>query len=97
VVVIDLDLPHQEGLSVTRALAGRSQPPRVVAMNVFGADAGLRRLALAAGAVTYVEKGASLEEVVTALRGALWNRGDGQNDERPTTNDEGLLRKPNDP
>ena len=71
VVVIDLDLPHLSGLAATRALASRPNPPRVVAMNVYGADAAVRRLALEAGAVTYVEKGASLEEVVTALRAAL--------------------------
>lgn len=71
VVVIDLDLPHLSGLAATRALASQPNPPRVVAMNVYGADAAVRRLALEAGAVTYVEKGASLEEVVSALRAAL--------------------------
>jgi SARP family transcriptional regulator, regulator of embCAB operon len=71
VVVIDLDLPHLAGLVATRALAAWPNPPRIVAMNVYGADAAVRRLALEAGAATYVEKGASLEEVVAALRAAL--------------------------
>ena len=70
VVVIDLDLPHLAGLSATRVLASRPNPPRVVAMNVYGADAGVRRLALEAGATVYVEKGASLDEVVAALKRA---------------------------
>jgi DNA-binding NarL/FixJ family response regulator len=71
VVLLDLDMPHLGGLTATRALASQPNPPRVVVMNVYGADAGLRRLALAAGAATYVEKGASLEDVVAALRSAL--------------------------
>jgi DNA-binding NarL/FixJ family response regulator len=71
VVVLDLDFPHAGGLAAMRSLAARPNPPRVVAMNVYGADAAVRRLALEAGAATYVEKGASLEEVVAALRAAL--------------------------
>ena len=71
VVLMDLDMPHLGGLPATRALTSRPNPPRVVAMNVYGADDAIRRLALEAGAATYVEKGASLEEVVTALRAAL--------------------------
>lgn len=70
VVVIDLELPHLGGLIATRALAARPRPPRIVAMNVYGAGAAVRRLALESGATAYVEKGASLEEVVAALRKA---------------------------
>ena len=71
VVVMDLELPHLSGLDATRAIARRANPPRVVAMNVYGADDAIRRLALEAGAAAYVEKGASLEEVVAALRAGL--------------------------
>jgi DNA-binding NarL/FixJ family response regulator len=71
VVLLDLDMPHLGGLTATRALASQPNPPRVVVMYVYGADAGLRRLALAAGAATFVEKGASLDDVVAALRSAL--------------------------
>lgn len=71
VVVIDFDLPHLGGLVATRALAARPNPPRVVAMNVYGAGTAVQRLALESGAAAYVEKGASLDEVVAALRAAL--------------------------
>jgi DNA-binding NarL/FixJ family response regulator len=71
VVLMDLGLPHLGGLAATRALAQRPHPPRIVAMNVYGADGQIRRQALEAGAATYVEKGASLDEVVAALRAAL--------------------------
>jgi DNA-binding NarL/FixJ family response regulator len=75
VVVMDLGLPHAGGLAATRALSLRAHPPRIVAMNVYGADGNIRRLALEAGAAAYVEKGASLEEVVAALRAALtWSK-----------------------
>lgn len=77
VVVIDLGLPRLGGLALIRALAGRANPPRVVAMHVYGAGAVARRLALEAGAAAYVEKGASLEEVVAALRAVLVAVGSG--------------------
>ena len=72
-VLMDLEMPHMNGLAAMRAIRGRPDPPRLVAMSVYGASDTARVSALAAGAATYVEKGATLAEVVEALRAAFRN------------------------
>jgi two-component system response regulator DesR len=67
VALVDVLLPDDKtGLGLVRWL---SQRPgcAVVGMSVRG---GLRRAALAAGAVAFVEKGGDIEAVLTALRRA---------------------------
>jgi DNA-binding NarL/FixJ family response regulator len=70
-VLMDLDLPRPGGLAAIRLLRRGPRPPKVIALSVYGADERVRLQALAAGASAYVEKGASLTDVVAALRAAL--------------------------
>jgi DNA-binding NarL/FixJ family response regulator len=70
-VFIDLDLPPPGGLAAIRHLRRSPRPPRVIALSLYGAEERLRSQALEAGASAYVEKGASLSDVVAALRAAL--------------------------
>ena len=69
-VLLDLEMPRLGGLAAIPRLRAQPHPPHIVAMSMYGADEA-RTLALAAGASTYVEKGATLDEVVAALRDAL--------------------------
>jgi CheY-like chemotaxis protein len=67
VALVDVLIPDEAaGLTLVRSL---SQKPgcAVVAMSVRG---GLRRAALAAGAVAFVEKGAGIDAVLEAVRAA---------------------------
>jgi DNA-binding NarL/FixJ family response regulator len=70
-VLMDLGLPRQDGLAAIRLLRRAPRPPNVVALGVYGADERLRLQALEAGASAYLEKGASLSDVLAALRAAL--------------------------
>jgi DNA-binding NarL/FixJ family response regulator len=70
-VLMDIEMPHMGGLSAMRAIRRRPTPPKIVAMSIYGASDSVRASALDAGAVTYVEKGATLAEVVGALRAAF--------------------------
>jgi DNA-binding NarL/FixJ family response regulator len=70
-VLMDLEMPHMGGLPAMRAIRRRPDPPKLVAMSVYGAADATRLSALDAGASSYVEKGATLAEVVEALRAAF--------------------------
>jgi len=70
-VLMDIEMPHMGGLSAMRAIQRLPHPPKLVAMSIYGASDSVRASALDAGAVTYVEKGATLAEVVGALRVAF--------------------------
>jgi DNA-binding NarL/FixJ family response regulator len=67
-VLMDLEMPRMGGLSAMRAIRLRPNPPKLVAMSVYEASDSIRLSALDAGAVSYVEKGATLAEVVETLR-----------------------------
>ncbi len=70
-VLMDLEMPHMGGLSAMHAIGRRTDPPRLVAMGVYGDSEAVRLNALDAGAATFVEKGTTLAEVVEALRSAF--------------------------
>jgi len=70
-VLMDLEMPHMGGISAMRAIGRLPQPPKLVAMSIYGASDTVRASALEAGASMYVEKGATLAEVVGALRAAF--------------------------
>ena len=70
-VLIDIEMPRMGGLAAMRLIRRLPRPPRLVAMSIYGASDTLRASALEAGAQSYVEKGATLNEVVGALRAAF--------------------------
>ena len=70
-VLMDIEMPHMGGISAMRAIQRLPQPPKLVAMSIYGASDSVRASALEAGAAMYVEKGATLAEVVGALRAAF--------------------------
>jgi len=72
-VLMDIEMPRLGGLAAMRLIRRQASPPRLVAMSIYGASDSLRASALEAGAESYVEKGATLTEVVGALRAAFIN------------------------
>lgn len=73
VIVLDLELPDRNGLSVIRELKTHPNAPRVVVFTAYG---GANRVtqALDAGADSYVVKGTSFDELLTAIREASRGR-----------------------
>jgi DNA-binding NarL/FixJ family response regulator len=72
-LILDLGLPHQNGLDILRTLQEQSSAVRVVVLSMHGDDAYVTK-AFALGASAYVLKGAPSSELVEALRAA--NRGE---------------------
>jgi DNA-binding NarL/FixJ family response regulator len=69
VVVMDLEMPLMDGIEATRAIVTQAAPPAVLVMTSFSDR---RRIlgALDAGALGYLLKDASAEEVVKGIRDA---------------------------
>jgi DNA-binding NarL/FixJ family response regulator len=68
VVVMDLEMPQEDGYDATRAIKSVSPTTRVVAFTVHG-DAESRRKAEQAGVDAYVEKGAPMSALLQAIYG----------------------------
>lgn len=69
VVLMDLMMPVMDGVDATRALRERCPDTQVVALTSF-AEQELVQAALKAGAIGYLLKDASAEELVSAIRSA---------------------------
>jgi DNA-binding NarL/FixJ family response regulator len=73
VVLLDLRMPHLDGLGVLRALQGRGEAPPVLILTTFDDDelvlAGLRL-----GARGYLLKDVSLDQLVSAVRALVEGR-----------------------
>jgi two-component system NarL family response regulator len=67
VVVVDLRMPHLDGVQVTAALARRAPPGRVLVLTHYQGGEDVAR-ALRAGALGYLGKDTSGEEVLRAIR-----------------------------
>jgi DNA-binding NarL/FixJ family response regulator len=67
VVLLDLSMPGMDGLEAIPLLLEASPDTRIVVFSGFAADR-LRQSALALGAMRYVEKGESLEQVRATVR-----------------------------
>ncbi|MBO2445851.1 response regulator transcription factor [Actinomadura barringtoniae] len=73
VVLMDIRMPHADGLSATERLARFDRPPSVVVLTTFDLDEYVRT-ALRHGAAGFLLKDASAAEMLTAVRSAA--RGD---------------------
>lgn len=68
VVLMDIRMPHMDGLAATSALSSAmSEPPKVVVLTTFGQDEYVR-LALQAGAAGFLLKDCEPEELIQAVR-----------------------------
>ncbi|GIE35412.1 DNA-binding response regulator [Actinoplanes italicus] len=67
VVLMDIAMPRQDGLSATGTLLGSPNPPRVIVLTTFDSDENLYR-ALRAGASGFLLKVSSPEHLITAIR-----------------------------
>lgn len=70
VVLMDMRMPDVDGASATRMIMGEPSPPKVVALTAFGDDETFHR-ALRAGAVGFILKTASAEELSVAIHKAI--------------------------
>jgi NarL family two-component system response regulator LiaR len=73
VVLMDLMMPGMSGAEATRVIRGRWPEVRVIALTSFG-DKELVREALAAGAISYLLKNVSAEDLAEAIRAACSGR-----------------------
>jgi DNA-binding NarL/FixJ family response regulator len=67
VVLMDIAMPRQDGLSATRTLLAAPHPPRIIVLTTFDTDENLYR-ALRAGASGFLLKVSSPEHLITAIR-----------------------------
>jgi DNA-binding NarL/FixJ family response regulator len=67
VVLMDIAMPRQDGLTATRTLLATPNPPRVIVLTTFDTDENLYR-ALQAGASGFLLKVSSPEHLITAIR-----------------------------
>ena len=54
-VLMDIEMPHMGGISAMRTIQRLPQPPKLVAMSIYGASDSVRASALEAGAAMYVD------------------------------------------
>ena len=66
VVVLDLAMPHADGLQVLRELRAREEPIRVVVFSGFGAS-GMSEAVRDLGAACFIPKGSPLSELRDAI------------------------------
>ncbi len=69
VVLMDLVMPEMDGVAATRAIRQTTPPVQVIALTSFWEEALVRR-ALQAGAIGYLLKNVSADELANAVRGA---------------------------
>lgn len=67
VVIVDLRMPHLDGVQVTAALTQRQPPARVLVLTHYQGDQDIAK-ALRAGALGYLSKETPGEEVLRAIR-----------------------------
>lgn len=73
VVLMDLKMPGMDGVSATRAVRERYPTVQVIALTSFR-EGDLVRQALQAGAIGYLLKGVTMDDLATAIRSAHTGR-----------------------
>lgn len=69
VVLMDLVMPRQGGLETIRKLNSQESPPQIIALTSHAEDHQVNE-ALQAGAIGFLHKNVSVEELATAIRAA---------------------------
>jgi NarL family two-component system response regulator LiaR len=72
VILMDLMLPEMDGVAATRAICQAYPAVQVIALTSFG-DQDLVQRALQAGAVSYLLKNASIDDLANAIHTACSN------------------------
>ncbi|HYX48482.1 MAG TPA: response regulator transcription factor [Ktedonobacteraceae bacterium] len=67
IVLMDVEMPGMDGITATTALRANTLQSAIVMMSIHD-DAHTRARAQAAGAVAFVEKSGTLEELLTTVR-----------------------------
>ena len=70
VVIMDISMPHLNGIDATRQLKDEMPEVKVVILTIFDLKA-YRDAAMASGANGYVTKGSLFEELLPTIRGAF--------------------------
>jgi NarL family two-component system response regulator LiaR len=69
VVILDMKMPGQDGMSVLQSLQGHEVRPAVIVLTSYPADH-TAMVAVQAGAISYLSKSGPVEQVVEAVRAA---------------------------
>ncbi|MBB5779485.1 BTAD domain-containing putative transcriptional regulator [Nonomuraea jabiensis] len=69
VVLLDIQMPHLDGLAAARRILSENRPPKVIMMTTFGSDENLYA-ALRAGVSGFILKTSAPEQFLAAIRAA---------------------------
>ncbi|MGW6499804.1 BTAD domain-containing putative transcriptional regulator [Nonomuraea angiospora] len=69
VVLLDIQMPHLDGLAAARRILSETRPPKVIMMTTFGSDENLYA-ALRAGVSGFILKTSAPEQFLAAIRAA---------------------------
>ncbi len=73
VAILDVDMPHQDGFQVARALQASNNPSAIIFLTMHS-DEAMFHAALDLGAKGYVLKDSAIDDIVTAINEAIAGR-----------------------
>jgi DNA-binding NarL/FixJ family response regulator len=73
VAILDVDMPHQDGFQVARALAAKKNPAAIIFLTIHSEEQ-MFHAALDLGAKGYVLKDSAIDDIVTAINEAVAGR-----------------------
>lgn len=71
--ILDVDMPHQDGFQVARALAAKKNPARIIFLTIHSEEQ-MFHAALDLGAKGYVLKDSAIDDIVTAINEVVAGR-----------------------